>query len=149
MTFLFCTITTRHVVKALAYEPWLYYLGSFIDCIGYYALNVNRSMCSSCVAQNELGKLMAFYSSVESLAPIIVGEVYKEVWKLTLDDFTGTVFFVSAGFSVVALIGSFYISISLKGRKMADVAFEGSKPIDEDSKKLNDFIFDYEAISHI
>ena len=92
---------------------------------------------------------MAFYSSVESLAPIIVGEVYKEVWKLTLDDFTGTVFFVSAGFSVVALIGSFYISISLKGRKMADVAFEGAKPIEEDSKKVNDFIFDYEAISHI
>ena len=82
MTFLFCTITTRHVVKALAYEPWLYYLGSVIDCIGYYALNVNKSMCSSCVAQNELGKLMAFYSSVESLAPIVIGFVYKAVWKV-------------------------------------------------------------------
>ena len=82
MTFLFCTITTRHIVKALAYEPWLYYLGSVIDCIGYYALNVNKSMCSSCVAQNELGKLMAFYSSVESLAPIVIGFVYKAVWKV-------------------------------------------------------------------
>ena len=92
MTFLFCTITTRHVVKALAYEPWLYYLGSVIDCIGYYALNVNKSMCSSCVAQNELGKLMAFYSSVESLAPIVIGFVYKAVWKVHFTKLISTYF---------------------------------------------------------
>ena len=82
MTFLFFTITARHIVKAFAFKPWLYYLGSIIDCVGYYALNINKSMCTSCVSELELGKLMAFYSSVESLAPIIVGLVYTEVWKV-------------------------------------------------------------------
>lgn len=64
-----------------------------------------------------------------------------------MDDFTGAVFVVSAGFSLVALVGSFYTSVSLKGRKMSEVAAEGAKPI-EDPKKV-DLVFDYEAISHI
>ena len=67
-----------------------------------------------------------------------------------MDDFTGAVFVVSAGFSLVALVGSFYISFSLKGRKMAKVAAEGAKQIEDHLQpKKSDLVFDYEAISHI
>ena len=66
-----------------------------------------------------------------------------------MDDFTGAVFVVSAGFSLVALVGSFYTSVSLKGRKMSEVAAEGAKPIEDPKPKKADLVFDYEAISHI
>ena len=84
MTVLFGTITTRHVIKALAYEPWMYYLASIIDCLGFYAIQINRSMTSVCVSQYELGKLMAFYSALESLVPIGVGFIYSTVWNVIL-----------------------------------------------------------------
>ena len=83
MSFLFCTITARHVVKAFAYDPWMYYLGSIIDCLGYYAVTINRAMTSLCVSQHDLGKLMAFYSALESLAPIGVGFIYSTVWNVS------------------------------------------------------------------
>ena len=83
MSFLFFTITTRHMVKAFAYDPWMYYLGSIIDCLGYYAVTINRAMTSLCVSQHDLGKLMAFYSALESLAPIGVGFIYSTVWNVS------------------------------------------------------------------
>ena len=85
------------------------------------------------------------YFKIKSILYSLISDTFQR----TLEDFTGAVFVVSAGFSVVALIGSFYVSISLKGRKMADVAFEGAKPIEEKPTKMNAFVFDYEAISHI
>ena len=39
---------------------------------------------------------------------------------------------MSAGFSVLALIGSFYVSLSLKGKKMQDVTYEGAHDQDEE-----------------
>ena len=83
MSFLLFTITTRHMVKAFAYDPWMYYLGSIIDCLGYYAVTINRAMTSLCVSQHDLGKLMAFYSALESLAPIGVGFIYSTVWNVS------------------------------------------------------------------
>ena len=70
-------------------------------------------------------------------------------FQATLEDFIGAVFVVSAGFSIVALLGSFYVSISLRGRKMADVASEGAKNLQEKPKKVNDFWYDFEAVTHI
>ena len=71
------------MVKAFAYDPWMYYLGSIIDCLGYYAVTINRAMTSLCVSQHDLGKLMAFYSALESLAPIGVGFIYSTVWNVS------------------------------------------------------------------
>ena len=66
-----------------------------------------------------------------------------------MEDFIGAVFVVSAGFSVVALVGSFYVSISLRGRKMADVASKGAKNLQEKPKKVNDFWNAFEGVTHI
>ena len=34
MTIIFSTITARHVIKGFAEEPWMFYLGSFVDVLG-------------------------------------------------------------------------------------------------------------------
>ena len=47
-------------------------------------------------------------------------------------------FLVSAGFSVLALLGSFYVSVSLKGKRMQDVAYEGAHDQDEEQEKPED-----------
>ena len=82
MPILFSTISIRHAVKAFAYEPWMYYLGSFIDCVGFYAFNIRQSMVSCLVNQDELGKVMAFTSAVDSLFPIGISKAYSEIFKV-------------------------------------------------------------------
>ena len=54
------------------------YLGSGIDLMGGYAFSACRSLISKCVESDELGKIFALVSSVESLVPIIIQQVeYK------------------------------------------------------------------------
>ena len=83
MTGLISTLTARHVIKALATEPWMYYLGSIINCIGFYALSIKSSMVSSVVDKNELGKIMAFISAWDSLLPIVVSATYSYVFDVS------------------------------------------------------------------
>ena len=84
MTGLISTLTARHVIKALATEPWMYYLGSIINCIGFYALSIKSSMVSSVVDKNELGKIMAFISAWDSLLPIVVSATYSYVFDVSM-----------------------------------------------------------------
>ena len=83
MPILFCTISIRHAVKAFAVEPWMYYLASFIDCLGFYAFNIRQSMVSSLVDRDELGKVMAFTSAVDSVFPIGISKAYSEIFKVS------------------------------------------------------------------
>ena len=66
------------------------------------------------------------------------------LFQLTNQGFIGSVFLVSAGFSVLALLGSFYVSISLKGKRMQDVAYEGAHEQDE-TKEDTFTIWKYEV----
>ena len=52
---------------------------------------------------------------------------------------------------MVALLGSLYVSISLHGNHMADVAYKGAHDQDDQKEKDNsDFtIWEYEGLSHM
>ena len=84
MTILYSTISTRHIVKAFATEPWMYYLGSFIDCVGFYTMYIRSSMLSTIVAKDELGKVMAFTSAWDSILPIGISALYSEVFDVSI-----------------------------------------------------------------
>ena len=47
----------------------------------------------------------------------------------------GTVFLVSTGFSLVALVCSIYITISLKGKRMQDIAKIGKAQEEEQARE--------------
>ena len=83
MVLIFCTISTRHAIKAFAFEPWLYYLGSMIDCLGFYAFNIRQSMVSCLVEPDELGKILAFTSAIDTVLPIGVTLAYSEIFKVS------------------------------------------------------------------
>ena len=51
------TIIARHVIKGLAYEPYLLYVASAVDLMGGYAFSAARSAVSKCVEMDELGKV--------------------------------------------------------------------------------------------
>ena len=50
--------------------------------------------------------------------------------QLTSDVFPGTVFFISAGFSLLTLVLATYILISLKGKKMSEATAMGAGRIE-------------------
>ena len=55
--FLITTIITRHVVKGLAFKPYLLYVASAIDMMGGYSFAASRAAVSKCVEMDELGKV--------------------------------------------------------------------------------------------
>ena len=94
------TIIARHVIKGLAYEPYLLYVASAVDLMGGYAFSAARSAVSKCVEMDELGKVscsgfetvelqhfagqvFALTYSVESLVPIMMTQAYASLWKAT------------------------------------------------------------------
>ena len=62
MIFVFSTSILRHIVKGLASEPWMYYLGAMLDLIEHYGMSIVKSMLSCCVPKEELGKVYAALS---------------------------------------------------------------------------------------
>ena len=84
MTILYTTISARHTLKAFSYESWMYYLASFIDCVGFYCMFIRSSMLSTIVAKDELGKVMAFTSAFDSILPIGISALYKNVFDVSM-----------------------------------------------------------------
>jgi hypothetical protein len=82
MTIVFGSTTLRHLIKGLAVEPWMYYFAAMIDIVGSYAMAIMKSMLSTCVAPNELGKVYAFLSALDSLLPIGIAQAYASIWKV-------------------------------------------------------------------
>ncbi len=119
-----CTLA-RHLLKALAVESWMYYLGAIIDISGY-AFAIVRSMLSCCVAPDELGKVFSLLSAVDSMIPIGISKGYAAAYKAYIETIPGMVFFISTGISGMAWALAIYIFVSLKGRKMSEVTEKGA-----------------------
>ena len=85
MLFCYVSVTIRHVVKGLASEPWMYYLGAMIDLVGSYASSITmRSMLSTCVAPNELAKVYALLSAFDNLLPLGITEGYSLIFEVRM-----------------------------------------------------------------
>ena len=117
-------ITTRHLIKALAKEAWMMYLAECVDFLGHYTFTLSRALASNCVDNSELGKAFAFLSSIDSLVPIGLSQVYTSLWRATSGlghPLIGSCFFLSSVFSTAALLLSCVGMIRLRGRDTADL----------------------------
>ena len=83
-TGLFETITARHTIKAFASESWMYYLASFIDCLGFYCFNIRFAMLSALIPADEIGKVLSFTSAFDSLLPIGISALYSKVYGVSV-----------------------------------------------------------------
>ena len=122
--FLLITIIARDFVKAFAKYEWMYYFGSAINIMGGYSFSASRSIVSKCVERDELGKVFALLSSLESLVPIGMSQAYATLWEETSElgaPWVGTVFMVSGALTSVALLLSVFSLISLKGNSISEL----------------------------
>ena len=121
---LLSTLTARHLIKALASEPWMLYLSSFVDFMGHYGFTLSKALATNCVEVSELGKAFALLQSLESLVPIAMSQLYTTLWKTTSDlgsPLVGSCFFLSAGLSLLGVVLGFVGMASLKGKDTADL----------------------------
>jgi len=139
MTLCFVNLFVRHIVKGFASEPWMYYLGALIDTFGSYASSIMRSMLSCCVAPDELGKIYALLSAFDNLLPLGITEAYSLIFEATIESkVPGTIFFISAAISAIALLSSVYILITLRGKRMSEVSAAGAGR-EENDKNSTEF----------
>ena len=122
LLFVLLSTLTRHIIKGFAAYGWMYYLAAMVDIIGGYASSMTRAMLALCIPQEELGKIFSFLAFIDGILPFAVAELYAKMWILTEDSSVpGTVFFVSAGSTAIAVLLTITINILLKGRKMTDL----------------------------
>jgi len=125
------TVTARHLIKALAVDSWMLYLSSTVDFVGTYSFTLSRALATNCVETVELGKTFALLSSIDSLTPIGLSQLYTSIWKATSDlgaPLVGTCFFVSTGLSLIALFLSCVGMCKLRGKDTADLSDEKLSP---------------------
>ena len=122
--FLLTTIIARSFVNAFAEQSWMYYFGTAIMIMGGYSFSVARSIVSNCVEPDELGKVFALLSSMESLLPIGMSQVYASLWAATGDlgtPWVGSSFMVSGAITCCALLLSVFSLITLKGNSISEL----------------------------
>lgn len=126
--FIIVTIITRHIIKGLAFDSWMMYLGSAVDLMGSYAFSAARSATSKCVELHELGKVFALLYSIESLIPIFMTQIYASLWKATSTVpgigetvWVGSCFFLSAILTCVALFLSLLAWCKLGGKDISEL----------------------------
>ena len=123
------TIIARDFIKGFAVYPWMYYLGSAINVLGGYSFSASRSIISKCVENDELGKVFALLSSMESVVPIGMSQAYATIWENTSElgaPWVGTVYFVSGTVTFFAFVISIFSLVSLKGQSVGD--FDATPP---------------------
>ena len=122
--FLLSTIIARDLIKAFAVESWMYYLGSSVSGLAGFSFAASRSIVSMCVEPDELGKVFALLSSMESIVPIGMSQAYASMWAATSESGSpgvGTVFMVSAALCCIAFVLSIVSLIKLKGNAVGDL----------------------------
>ncbi len=125
-----------------------------VDIVGSYAMSIMRSMMSTCVSPEELGKIYAVLSAFENLLPIGIVQAYASLWKVTDSTVPGAVFFLSSAMSLVALLLAIYVQISLKGRKISELtaAGAGRSQVEEERKEkegANEFFDNMVSTSYL
>ena len=128
--FLLSTIIARDFIKGFGEESWMYYFGSAINVMGGYAFSACRSIVSKCVDDDELGKVFALLSSLESLVPIGMSQAYASIWDATStlgSPWVGTVFYLSGVVTSFAWALSVFSLFSLKGKGIVDLDDTPSK----------------------
>ena len=139
LVFVGLSIFLRNIIKALAAESWMYYMGAMVDILGSYNFALLRAMISECVPKYEIGKVLSVFTCLESLLPIGVSQAYSVVWKKFNETYPGAVFLLSGVFSLINVIIALYFLKNLKGQSISYYyelwSSEKQNAADNDEKK--------------
>jgi len=121
---LFFTYILRDVIKAFSKFPWMLYTAAAVGFVAAYSVSTCRSIMSKCVENDELGKVFALLSSLESIVPIVMSQVYASLWEATSDlnyPWVGTVYMLSAVLISISTAMSLYALYCLKGQTVEEL----------------------------
>jgi hypothetical protein len=106
--FLICLSIFSNLIdyslRAFAYQTWQMYAISLLSFMKVIVHPLCRSLISSTVSQNEIGKAMSFTTSFESIATFIAPPIFISVYDATYTTFPGG-FLLICG--VMCLINTF------------------------------------------
>ncbi|KAG5683411.1 hypothetical protein PVAND_012694 [Polypedilum vanderplanki] len=100
------------ILRAFANQSWQMYAISFISCMKMIVNPLCRSLISLVISKNEMGKVMSFTSSVDSLAVVIASPIFISIYQATYTTFAGAFFLVCAAICFVNLFIVFYVMIA-------------------------------------
>jgi TRAP-type mannitol/chloroaromatic compound transport system permease small subunit len=64
------------------------------------------------VKHNEVGKVFSMLAVVSAIAPMIGGPVFRQIYNFTLNTYPGAVFFIFAGFMLVAVAANVFVFLN-------------------------------------
>merc|ERR1719402_1077366 len=100
------------------------YLAGGIDMMGSYSISACKSLISKCVEPDELGKIFALVSSVESVVPIAIEQVYASLWTVTSDlgdPWVGACYLLSAVIVTLPLAAAIVALCRLGAKDISDL----------------------------
>lgn len=92
----FISAVLEYIVKAFAYEPWHLYMALGIAFLKGLGSPMCRSLISSVVPSNEIGKVFSITTSFEAIAPLASAPLYTYVYTNTFKTFAGAYNLISA-----------------------------------------------------
>lgn len=104
LMMLFLGLMVRDIIKAFATEGWMYYLGKthikfnsewilntslyisgqLIDMLGSYSMGCTRALISTCVNQEETGKIFSMITFMDNLVPMGLSQVYASIYQVRI-----------------------------------------------------------------
>jgi glycerol-3-phosphate acyltransferase PlsY len=70
---------------------------------------ITWSLLSKSVKHDEVGKVFSMLAVVSAIAPMIGGPVFRQIYNFTLNTYPGTMFFIFAGFMLVAVAANVFV----------------------------------------
>lgn len=91
-----------------------YYLSMAVGSIGGMASICTRSHIAKIVDRDEQGKMMAVMAIADTISPVIATTIFSQIFRITVDEYPGTVFYVIAGLILIPICSMIWIYLCTK-----------------------------------
>lgn len=105
------------VIKAFAQTPIQMYVSSGISLFRVLCAPMCRSLISTIIPSNEIGKVFSITSSFEAVSSLIASPLYTFIYSRTFTFFAGAFYLISACVYVISLILAFGVMRMKKTRE--------------------------------
>ncbi|XP_065093769.1 probable peptidoglycan muropeptide transporter SLC46 [Ochlerotatus camptorhynchus] len=92
----FCCYAIDSGIRAIAFEPWHLYLALGVSMMKGIAGPMGRAVIANTAPPNDIGKIFALTTSIESLTPLASAPIYTYVYKQTMAWYPGAFNLISA-----------------------------------------------------
>ncbi|XP_037029710.1 solute carrier family 46 member 3-like [Bradysia coprophila] len=100
---------TANFIKGCWLSENAYYLAMAVGSIGGMASICTRSHIAKTVDRNEQGKMMAVMAIADTISPVIATTIFSQIFRVTVDKYPGTVFYVIAGLIFIPIFSMIWI----------------------------------------